>query len=162
MKEEDKKIEFSKKIKECQKEKEEYLQGWQRARADFINYKRNESERITDVLRYQKEEMLLEIVSVLDNFENAEREIPKEHKKDNYLKGLLRIKDQLLAFLKKEGVERVDSLNKEFDPSYHEVVEEIESEEKPGIIIEEIQKGYFLGDKLLRAAKVKISKQRSS
>jgi len=151
---------LKKSLKECEQQKEEYLRGWQRERADFLNYKKEEMERFKKILTTANENFILEILPILDNFEMAEKEIPKEKKeKDEFLKGLLQIKTQLKDFLKKQGVEEIKCVGEKFDPRFHEVIEEVELKDKEsGIVIEEIKKGYKLQDKVLRPAKVKVVK----
>jgi len=147
-----------KKLGECQKQRDEYLAGWQRSRADFLNYKKDEMERISEILKYADEEFILKILPILDNFEKAKKAIPPD-KKDKYLEGFLQIKTQLQDFLKNQGVEKIKALEKKFDPNFHEVVEEVEVKGKEsGIIIEEVKKGYLLNGKVIRPAKVKIIK----
>lgn len=148
-----------KKLEGCWKEREEYLKGWQRARADFLNYKKEEAERMKKILEYANEDLVLKILPILDNFEKAEEEASNEFKNNQYFKGILQIKNQLQDFLKNQGVREIESLGKKFDPNLHEAVEEVEVKDKEsGLIIKEIQKGYLLEDKLLRPAKVRISK----
>ncbi|MFA4998823.1 MAG: nucleotide exchange factor GrpE [Candidatus Paceibacterota bacterium] len=151
--------EFKKQLEECQKLKEEYLSGWQRSRADLLNYKKEEMERIGGLINYAMEEIVLRFLPILDNFEVAEGKIPDNLKKDENVKGLMQIKNQLQDFLKSQGLEEVKSLGEKFDPNLHEVAEEIEEKGKEsGIIVEEIQKGYKIGGRLLRPAKVKVIK----
>ena len=146
-------------LSQCQAQKEQYLKGWQRAQADLINYKNKERERIEGLLDYAKESLILKLLPIIDNFELAERSLPKEEKENNYLKGFLQIKNQLEEFLKEEGVEIIKAQGKPFDLKYHEIAEEVKKKgEKPGIVVEEIQKGYMLKGKVLRPAKVKITK----
>jgi molecular chaperone GrpE len=146
-------------LAECQKQKEEYLAGWQRARADLLNYKKEEIERIGELLKLASQEFSLKLLPVLDNFETAEKVIPKELKEDGNFKGLLMIKAQLQDFLKNQGLEEIKSIGESFDPNFHEVVEEAEIKDKAsGLIVEEVQKGYKIGNRLLRPAKVKIVK----
>lgn len=153
----DENIDFKKKLEECEKQKEEYLTGWQRARADFLNYKKEEMERISELLKYGAEEIILKILPILDNFDAAEKNLSNKDNKD--IKGLLQIQTQLQDFLKNQGVEEVKSMGAKFDPNWHEVVGEAEEKGKePGVIIEEIQKGYKINGRLLRPAKVKINK----
>ena len=167
--------ELQKKIKELENQKSEYLAGWQRERADFLNYKKEEMERIKDFLAYANEEFILKILPILDNFELAEKKLSEDLKKDESVKGILQIKNQILDFFKSQGVEEIKSIGEKFDPNFHEVVEEVEVKDKePGIIgeedksssspfaearvIEEIQKGYKINGRLLRPAKVRITK----
>ena len=147
-----------KKLAECQKEKDEYLKGWQRARADFLNYKKEEAERVKGILKYANEDLVFKILPILDNFEKAGESVPDDLKDNQYLKGILQIKIQLRDLLKNQGVKEIESLGKKFDPNFHEVVEEVEKEGESGTIIEEIQKGYLIEDKLIRPSRVKVIK----
>lgn len=157
LKEELKKLQ--KKLEETEKLKNEYLAGWQRARADLINYKKEEVERLKEYINQAKESVLVEFLPILDNFEIAEKTIFLTKKDDPIYKGILQIKHQMLEFLKKYGVEEINSVGKKFDPYYHEVVGEIDTDEfETGTIIEEIQKGYKINGKVLRPAKVKVAK----
>ena len=151
--------ELKKKLQECEKAKQEYLEGWQRARADFLNYKKEELERAEGLIEFAKEGMILKILSILDNFEIAEKSLPQDLKEDRNIKGFLLIKNQLKEFLKQNGVEEIELKGKKFDPAFCEVIEEIEDKEKePGVVIEEIQKGYKINGRVLRPAKVKVAK----
>ncbi len=159
--------EIKKQLEDCQKLKEEYLSSWQRERADFLNYKKEEMERIGGILEYAGAEIILKILPILDNFEISEKKLSDELKQNESVKGILQIKNQILTFLKNLGVEPIDCLGKKFDPNFMEAVEDVPAEtltkagvevKESGIIIEEIQKGYKIQDKLLRVTKVKISK----
>lgn len=163
-KDEEKQEEFNveepkKQLKECEKQKAEYLAGWQRARADFLNYKKKEMERIEEFLKYANEELILKILPVLDSFDFAEKKLSENLKNDEYVKGVLQIKTQFQSFLKSQGVEEIKSVGEKLDPNFHEVVGEVETkEQEAGIVIEETQKGYLINGKLLRPTKVKIAK----
>ncbi|OQX00912.1 nucleotide exchange factor GrpE [Candidatus Parcubacteria bacterium A4] len=151
------------KLEKCYNEKQEYLAGWQRARADFINYKKEEAERIGEMFKFANKALLFEILPVIDNFYAAEKHINEIKISDNKLKetikGFSHIKNQLLDILKNAGVEEMNCLGEKFNPNFHDVAEEIESKDKEsGTILEEIAKGYKLNGKLIRAAKIKIAK----
>ncbi len=151
--------ELEKKLKECETLKNEYLSGWQRARADLINYKKEELERIGDFIKRANENLIFEFLPVLDNFDNAEKAISLEKKETPEIKGFLQIKKQILEFFKKYGVEEIKSVGEKFDPLFHEVVEEVDTDKfETGIIVEEIQKGYKINGRVLRPAKVKVAK----
>ncbi len=146
-----------KEIENLIKEKEEYFLGWQREKANFINYKNQEFERLKGTLSIAKESLFEEMIPILDNFELAKKTIPEEKKEDSSVKGLLLIKKQLEESLKGLGLEEIESINKKFDPNFHEIIEEVENKE-PGIIVEEVQKGYSYQGKILRTSKVKVGK----
>jgi len=151
--------ELKEKLKECQKQKEDYLAGWQRARADFLNYKKEEMERFEGIMKYATLEIILKFLPILDNFDIIEKKLPENLKGDENVKGILRIRTQILDFLKKEGVEEMNTVGEKFNPEFHEIIEEVEINDKEsGLIIEEFQKGYKINDRLLRPAKVKVVK----
>ena len=140
--------ELKKKLKECQKEKEEYLSQAQRARADLINYRRRQEQVLEELKKYGQENLIRELLPVLDSLRIGSEEN----------EGIRQIKEQLEAVLRKYGVREIEALGEKFNPEFHEAVEQVESEEKEGFITEEIQKGYMLDDKVLRASKVKVAK----
>ncbi|KPJ56912.1 hypothetical protein AMJ49_03265 [Parcubacteria bacterium DG_74_2] len=151
--------ELKKKLEECQKLKDEYLTGWQRARADLLNYKKEELKRVGELIKYAGEGFILKILPILDNFEIADKNLPEDLKNDEKIKGILKIKTQIKDFLKSQGVEEIECLGKKFDPNLHEVVEEVNKEGvEPGTVIEEIRKGYKINGRLLRPAKVRVTK----
>lgn len=150
---------LKKKLKEYQKEREEYLAGWQRSRADFINFKREEGERFKNFFELEKTEMILKILPVLDNLEKAKRELLASKKLSNYLEGLNQIEKQFQGFLQKEGVEEIKCLGEKFNPNFHQAVEEVGvKDKKSGEILEVIQKGYRLAGRVIRPARVKVIK----
>ena len=146
------------KLKQCQKEKEEYLKGWQKERAEFINYRKEEEKTLRHKENALKMKIIGEFLPILDNFERAEKEIPKDLKNNNWVKGVVNIKEQVRSFLKKEGIEEIKE-EKIFNPEIHEAV--ALSEGKEDEILEVFQKGYFLNGKVLRPAKVKVGKDKN-
>jgi len=144
-------------VEELKAKCEEYLNGWKRERADFLNYKKEEAERISSLVKYANEDIIYNLIPILDNFNLAAKHAPK----DNELaQGFLMIKKQLEDLLTKEGINPIDSVGKQFDPNLMESIGEISNSQFPipNTVAEEIQKGYTLNGKLIRPAKVKISK----
>ncbi len=165
--EENKKESLNNRLDECNKKCEEYLNNWKRATADLINYKKEEMERIEHLVKYANQEVIFKILPILDNIALAEKQLPEKLKKGEegtpqsieWTKGFLQIRKQIEEFLKKEGIEEIESVGKPFDPNIMEVIEEVEHKEmQPNIVIEEVQRGYKLDEKILRPAKVRISK----
>lgn len=140
------------------KKKNEYLENWKRERASFLNYRKEEGERMNKVIEFANQALILEVLNVLDNIYIAEEKLPKDLEKNEWVRGILNTKSQILEFLKNQGVEQMNCLKKDFDPNFHEAVEMTESSSKSGIIIKEIKKGYILNGMVLRPAKVKIAK----
>ena len=145
-------------LEECKKQKDEYLAGWQRAKADFINHKREEMERMEGIMKFAEEEMVLKMLPLLDNFNLVERNLSGKEKENETIKGILQIKLQVQELLRMSNVEEIDLKGKKFDPNFHEAVETVESNEDPGTILEEIQKGYLMNGKIIRPSKVKVAK----
>ncbi|BFT94568.1 MAG: nucleotide exchange factor GrpE [Minisyncoccus archaeiphilus] len=145
-------------IEDLENKNKEIFAGWQRTEADFLNYKNKESERLQELSFHIKEGILEELIPVLDNFDLAERCIPGDKKEDCNIKGLLIIKKQLGFFLKSMNIEEIPSVGQLFNPLYHEVIEEVETEEESGTVVDEIQKGYLLNGKVIRPAKVRVAK----
>lgn len=143
-------------LEKCEKEREEYLNGWKRAKADLINYQKEESKRFEELIKFANAGMIRELITVLDSFDLALAAMEKEGKAE---KGVYMIQTQLGEVLKKNGLERMPaSVGGDFDPNLQETVGEVESDKPPGTIIEEVAKGYLLNGRVIRPARVKISK----
>lgn len=143
---------------ELEKKCEEYLNGWKRERADFLNYKKEEMERISNLVKYANEDLILKLLPVLDNFCLAEKHIPDN---EEFKNGFEQIKKQLEDFLQKEGIEAIEVIGKDFDPNLMEAVGESSgspSSAESGTVVEEVQRGYTMHDKLIRPAKVRVTK----
>lgn len=136
-------------IEELKKKSEEYLNGWKRERADFINYKKDEMERIGSLIKYANEEILLNILPVLDNLLLA-----RVHINDN---GLSQVIKQFQDLLKKEGIEPIKTTGEVFNPTTMEAVGETEGGLN-NTVSEEVQCGYTMHGKVIRVAKVRINK----
>lgn len=137
------------KLKHCERERAEYLAGWQRAKADYINLQREHKQKIADYYKFANEGLILELLAVLDSFEAA-----LKHGKDA---GIEQLYNQLKNILKNDGLEEIKSIGEKFNPELHEAVETIKSDKGEGIIVEEVQKGYKLHGKVIRPAKVKVA-----
>lgn len=143
-------------LAECQKQKADYLAGWQRARADLLNYKKEEQERFESFGDIAREAQIMQILPMVDDFNKAAKEWPERLKGDPHLKGILQIRDKLCNLLKEQGVEKLKVLGQKFDPNLHETVGEAESGGENGTITEEIEAGYMRKGRLLRPAKVRV------
>ena len=150
---------IKKQLKACQKEKEEYLAGWQRAKADLINYKKEQEQKISDYYKFANQGLIAEILMVLDSFEGA-----LKHSKDGPKtasqfgqEAIEQLYNQLKNILKNQGLEEIKAKGEKFNPELHESMGEIKGK-KPGFIVEEVQKGYKLNNKVIRPSRVKISK----
>ena len=153
-----------KELEKLKKEKDEYLKGWQRERADFINYKKDEKERFKEVVRFSNERIIKSLIAILDGFDLAIESFLKEGKdkkeNDNYLKGIYLIKSQLQDILEKEGVNEIKvKIGEKLNPAFHEVVAMAENEKfAPDTIIKILEKGYILNNKVIRPCRVILAK----
>ena len=142
-------------LKRCEAERKEYLEGWQRAKADFINYRKDEQKRFAEMMQFATAEFILETLPVLDSFDLAiSHGLPAETEK-----GILLISSQLEDLLKKRGLEEINTVvGEDFSPERHESTGEMESDLEEGKVAEVVQKGYLFQGRVLRPSRVKISK----
>ncbi len=146
------------KLAACEKQRDEYLAGWQRAKADFINYKKDEARRFEEMIRFANEDMLEELIGVLDSFDLG---LAAMEKAGPVEKGVYMIHSKLEDIMKQRGLIRLPvKAGDKFDPSLSEAIVEVESDQPAGTILEIIELGYKLHDKILRPARVKVSKEK--
>ena len=168
-KEEKKKSFFDKKCKDCEKyksESEEYKNGWQRALADYKNLQNEINTRRGEWAQMSETQILEEFIPVYENFKkaffhhpevNSENEEQKTFK--NWIDGVGFIMKQFGDILKAHGVEEIKTVGEKFDPKFHEAMGEEEQENiESHIILKEMDGGYKVGDKVIKAAKVIVSK----
>ena len=143
-------------LSKYQKERDEYLDGWKRAKAELINYKKDEAKRFEMVIKLANEGLIKELLLVLDSFDLG---LASSEKEGLAQKGMYLIRSQLKDILKVYSLEEIEtSAGEKFDINIHEAVAEIESDQLSGTIIEEVEKGYLLNGRVVRPARVKISK----
>ena len=109
------------------------------------------------LIEYLKQEFLFSFLAIVDNLERAEKELKEEEKNSKVVQGFLQIGKQLREFLKSHGVKEIEAKGKDFDPSLHEAITTVQGE-KSGKVVEVLEKGYMIQNKLLRPAKVKVTK----
>ncbi|MFA6392520.1 MAG: nucleotide exchange factor GrpE [Candidatus Paceibacterota bacterium] len=146
-------------IKAVRKEKEEYLTGWQRAKADYVNLQKELDLARVNVAILTKEKMTEKLLPALDSFEMAFSN--KEHweKIDkDWQDGITSIYQQLLSGLEKSGIEKIYEIEVPFDPSIHQSISIVETddEDKDHTVEKVLQVGYRIGDRVIRPAKVTI------
>ena len=150
-------IEQLKKELEEEKEKaEKYLDQWQRTQADFDNYRKRTEQEKGDVSQNTTCSVLAGILPVMDDLDRALAAVPEDSSKLPWVDGIKLIYKKFHSILESMGVEEVCALGQPFDPALHEAVAHLEGDE--GKVINEIQKGYRLKDKLVRPSKVVVGK----
>ncbi len=138
---------------------EEYLNGWKRAKADYLNLKNETEKQLKDTVMFANASLIFELLPVMDNFDRAVDHMPKVEKETDWAKGVIQIQKQLEDILKLEGVEKIKTVGEKFNPEFHEAITmEEKNGEESGVISEEVEAGYKLNDKVLRPAKVKVAK----
>ncbi len=141
-------------LAEAKAKAEANLAGWQRAQADFSNYKKRAEQEKQELGRFANSVLILSLLPVLDDFERAFSSIPPSTKKHSWLEGIKLIERKLWAVLEAQGLSPIKALGEPFDPTLHEAVRQDKGQE--GIVIEEIQKGYLLEDRVIRPSKVVV------
>lgn len=150
-------FEALKRTLEEEKEKtNNYLASWQRAEADFSNYKKRLEQEKNETTSYANWVLILSLLPVLDDLDRAIDAVPPELADSTWFEGIKLIQKKLWTILKSNGVSEVEALGKPFNPSLHEAVAHLDGEE--GMVVNEIQKGYKLKDKLLRPSLVGVGK----
>ncbi|MCK5022104.1 MAG: nucleotide exchange factor GrpE [Candidatus Pacebacteria bacterium] len=146
------------KLKKCTEEKQEYLSGWQRSKADLINARKEFGEEKLKLSKFANSDLILQIIPTLDSFEMALGSEKDESVLQEWIKGFEHIYSQLLSILEINGVQQINPLNEKFDPNLHTSIEviEVDNSKDVNIILEVIQKGYMLNEKVIREAKVKV------
>jgi molecular chaperone GrpE len=140
-----------------EKEKaERYLANWQRAEADFRNYKTREEQGKKDLIDWANSALLCDILPVLDAFDRAFDGVAPTDKELGWITGFRQIQKMLLDVLSKHGVSEMKCVGETFDPSLHEAV--VQQDGMEGVILDEVRKGYKLKDRLLRAPQVVVGK----
>lgn len=129
-----------------------------RTAADFDNFRKRSRREVQDAEKRGREELLKEILPVFDNLERAAQHAETATEVKALADGVEMVLRLFLDTLKRSGIERVESMGKPFDPMVHEAIQQLESDEPPGTVVAEVQAGYKLGDRLVRAAMVAVAK----
>jgi len=148
-------------LEQARSQAAEYLEGWQRAQAEFSNYKRRQEAGRAQTAMLANATLLYRLLPVVDDFERAIATLPASLGQLTWCEGVLLIQHKLAALLESEGVKPIETEGQAFDPRYHEAVtyEEVSDHGyEEGQIIGEVQRGYTLGERVLRPALVRVAK----
>ncbi|MDY7046340.1 nucleotide exchange factor GrpE [Virgibacillus sp. M23] len=141
-----------------QKEKDEIYQRMLRVQAEFNNFKKRTLKERDAERKYKSQDLIQELLPALDNFERA-LQVEKTEATSSLIDGITMVYNQLKDALFSQGVEEIATVDEEFDPNLHHAVMQVEDEEKASnVIVEELQKGYKLKDRVIRPAMVKVNK----
>jgi len=137
-----------------------YLANWQRAQADFVNFKRRTEQEKGDIIRLANAGLIFNLLSVVDDMERALGNIPDKLAGSKWVDGIVLIYRKFMVILEANGVSEMKALGERFDPSLHEAVVQVEGESDKVIAV--VQKGYMLNDRVLRPARVKVGSGHSA
>lgn len=145
-------------LEKLRKESEDNYQRYLRAQADFDNFRRRTRQEKEEFAKYASLKVIEQLLPVVDNLERALNAGKDSNDYEALLKGVEMISRQLDQTLASEGLQAMNAVGQPFNPEFHQAIMQVESDEhEEGIVVEEIQKGYMLKDKVLRPAMVKVS-----
>ncbi len=132
-------------------------------KADFENTKKRLERDKQEAIKFANEKLLVEILSIVDNFDRAMTSLSEGHDPEQVKKGLHIAQEELHQVLERHGVQVVKSLGEDFDPKFHEAVATVEATEgqKDGVIVDEVQRGYLLNGRLIRPSRVRITQHKA-
>lgn len=146
-------------LEEALKTIEELNDKLLREKAELINYRRRKDEDISKMLKYCNEELVLDMLPIIDNLEQAIKmdDNNLEDEVSKFLQGFKMIYGNLITVFEKYDIKPIDGVNKPFDPTYHQAVIQEKVDTESGMVLDVLRKGYILKDKVIRPAMVKVS-----
>ena len=146
------------KLSQCTTQKQEYLDGWQRSRADFLNATREGEKQYTQALQVARVELTEGLLPILESFEMAFNDKSWQNMNETWRRGMEGIYSQCFDFLRERGIEVIDPTGEHFNPSFHESVESVPVTDKKqdGVVTKVLQRGFKLGDHVIRPARVAV------
>ncbi len=153
-----KEVDYKKLQDELAQTKDKYV----RLYAEFENARKRMERERQEFIKYANEELIAEFLDILDDLERSVQAAQTKHEDyDAFLKGIELVMAHVYELLKKNGVKSIVAKGKKFDPHCHEVLMQEETDQADdGVVLEEFQKGYFLGDHVVRTSKVKVAKKK--
>ncbi len=145
-------------LEEKTRESSEYFDKWIRLRAEFENFKKRMQKEKADLMKFGNENLLKALLPVLDNLSRAIEHGKNAKESSPFLEGVEMVQKEFLTILERFGVKPVQAVGEVFDPEKHEAVSQAESDLESNRVISAVESGYFYHDRLLRPAKVIVSK----
>ena len=144
-------------LEELKTKCQDYLNGWQRAQADYDNLKKETEKRVSDLREYIQAGLILDILPVLDHYKMALKHIPEADAEKDWVKGFQHIKKDFTEFLKQYNLVEIKTIGEQFNPEFHEAVGQEVAEVPDNQIIKEVSPGYMMNEGVIRPAKVIVS-----
>lgn len=142
---------------QLEEQKNDYL----RLAAEFDNFRKRTRRDVSDIIKSANESLIIQLLDVLDNFERALKSHDENVDMEAYSRGIALVYDKLLSILSNAGLKRFDAVGEPFDPRFHEALLQVEAEDKePDTVANELLPGYTLNDKVIRHAKVGVTKKK--
>jgi molecular chaperone GrpE len=145
-------------LEQLRKQADENYQRYLRTQADFDNFRRRARQEKEDLAKYASQKLVESLVPIIDNFDRALQSSKETQDFDGLVKGIDMVFRQFEGVLQTEGVKQIESVGQPFNPEFHQAIMQVETDEyEEGIVVEELQKGYMLNDRVIRPAMVKVS-----
>jgi len=141
-------------LAEAKQKVEQYLANWQRTQADFVNYKRRSEQEREEIGKFANNQLILGLLPVLDDLERAFESITPQVARLKWVEGIRLIERKLRSALEAQGLSQIKALGEPFDPNLHEATMHSKGEE--GMVVQELQKGYMLHDRVIRPSMVVV------
>jgi molecular chaperone GrpE len=146
-------------LEEVEAKAAEYLEGWQRERAELANYRKRVERERAEFLQNARIEVASYLLPVFDDFERALNEVPDEINDHDWVNGVTLIYRKLQSILETLGITEIEALGKPFDPNLHDAISQDEDGSyEADYVIEVVRKGYRYGDRVLRPAMVRVAR----
>ena len=146
-------------IAEAKAEAAKFKDQWMRSAADFDNFRKRSRKEIEDARKAGREDILKDFLPVFDNLERAIQSAQRATDVKGVAEGLQMVLRQYVDTLGRSGISKVPTVGQQFDPTVHEAIQQVETDDQPpGTIVAEVQPGYTQGERLVRAAMVVVAK----
>lgn len=145
---------LKKALAEAQAKAESNLANWQRAQADFINYRRRSEQEKEETTRFANAALMCCLLPALDDFERALACVPPKLAKNDWVQGISLVANKLRDTLQAQGLTPIKALGEPFDPCFHEAI--MQTPGKDGIVTAELQKGYVFNNRVIRPSRVAV------
>ncbi|MEA4902289.1 nucleotide exchange factor GrpE [Desulfitobacterium sp.] len=156
---EEKMLTLEAELKQSKEQADDYYSRLQRLQAEFDNFRKRSQKEKEETVKYAAERVIEAMLPVLDNFERAVSSSQTNQDFNAFSQGVEMILKQMKISLEKEGLKPIEAVGQAFDPNLHDAVLQVDSEEYPeNTVVEELQKGYYLKEKVLRPSMVKVSR----
>lgn len=150
-------------LAEAKAEAQRMKDQWMRSAADFDNFRKRTRRELEDARKGGREDLLKDLLPVFDNLERAIQSAQRAQEVKAVADGLAMIVRQFIDTLSRSGITKVETIGKQFDPSVHEAIQQVETaDQTPGTIVAEVQPGYLQGERLVRAAMVVVAKPKAN